>query len=146
MNYYTQLCGNYTRSINQPVQWKVRPFFFCGSCDLEVVLFLQGDYFTLPFGLKVKLQIPLIYIPPSQNAIVITRKNPSQTSIWNCYPGSGNFFWKFFQTSWDQPGDLSCHLRQIPILQFSYPQKSDVDLWFYPEADTSTFEFHHPKN
>ena len=37
--------------------------FFCGSCDLEVVLFLQGDYFTLPFGLKVKLQIPLIYPP-----------------------------------------------------------------------------------
>ena len=37
-------------------------------------------------------------LPPSQNAIVITRKTPSQTSIRNCYPGS------------DQPGDLSCHI------------------------------------
>ena len=37
-------------------------------------------------------------LPPSQNAIVITRKNPSQTSIRNCYPGS------------DQAGDLSCHI------------------------------------
>ena len=42
------------------------------------------------------------------------------------------------------------YLRQIPILQFSCPQKSDVDLRFLPclwqeEADTSTVEFHPPK-